>query len=72
MVWINIASNLGIDGKSIRKSVEGLRYLMRCIYSSPQISATSLGIHIEISASPSINAAFRGNEVLIRIVTIFY
>ena len=31
-LWINIASNLGIDGKSIRKIVGCLRYLMRCIY----------------------------------------
>ena len=32
LAWINIASNLGIDGKSIRKTVGCLRYLMRCIY----------------------------------------
>ena len=32
LVRINIASNLGIDGKSIRKTVRCLRYLMRCIY----------------------------------------
>ena len=32
LAWINIVSNLGIDGKSIRKTVGCLRYLMRCIY----------------------------------------
>ena len=31
LAWINIGSNLGIDGKSIKKSVEGLRYFMRWI-----------------------------------------
>ena len=32
LAWINIASNLGIDGKSRRKTVGCLRYLMRCIH----------------------------------------
>ena len=32
LTWTNIASNLGTDGKSIRKAVGCLRYLMRCIY----------------------------------------
>ena len=32
LTWTNIASNLGIDGKSIRKTVGCLRYLMTCIY----------------------------------------
>ena len=32
LAWINIASNLGIDGKSRRNSVEGLRYFMKWIY----------------------------------------
>ena len=32
LTWTNIASNLGTDGKSIRKAVGCLRYLVRCIY----------------------------------------
>ena len=32
LAWTNIMSNLGIDGKSIRKTVGCLRYLMTCIY----------------------------------------
>ena len=41
------------------------------ISAGPQISAASLGIHIEISASPLISAA-PSNATLIRTVTIFY